>query len=553
MFDLPEDLSGLTAAEVQAKLDEASAAFRALALNDESSDDDIALGEELTNAIVALRAEQTARDAAVTAKRERLARMAEIIATDETPTDPEVPEAPEPEAPEAPEPPADEPPITPDEVIEPREPALVASRHPVRRAAAHAPSPKLPRPDRVKLLAAADVPGYANGQALDDLDSVCAALMSRMRGLPRQNLSRKGEAVRHRYGAALIQKTGFGDLVQDKGLSDYALVAAAADERRLPGNSLVAAGGWCAPSETLYDLCQLETVEGILSIPEMQISRGGIRWTPGPSFDDIYDACGFFQTETQAIAGECKDCCIVECPAFDEIRMDLIGLCVKSPLLTETGYPELTRRFLEGALVAHQHKINKYLIDTIVAASGTPVVATDVGSLSLTLSVIELTAVGMRYRYRLSQSSSIEVVAPFWLRTLLRMDMGMRGDGQDVSDAQVDAWFSQRNLSVQWVYDWQDLTFDAANMCEVVLPANATVLMYPAGTWVKGTTDVINVDAVYDSAGLESNTYTALFTEEGILAVQRCTHTCAVTVPICVSGRTAAQDIAECLVAPAAV
>ena len=60
--------------------------------------------------------------------------------------------------------------------------------------------------------------------------------------------------------------------------------------------------------------------------------------------------------------------------------------------------------------------------------------------------------------------------------------------------------------------------------------------MYPAGTWVKGSIDVINVDAVYDSTGLEQNVYTALFVEEGILAVQRCTHTCAVNIPVCVSG-----------------
>lgn len=551
MFELPEDLSGLSAAEVQSKLDEARQAFAALALTEDSSDDDIALGEELGAAISTLRAEQVTRDEAVKARRDRLARLTESISASDEPVEPEP--APEPDPAPEPEPEPDPEVVTPDEVIEPREPALVASRtKAVSRAAANAPSPKLPRPDRVRLMAAADVPGYANGQGLDDLDGVVAALLARSRGLPRTNLSRKGEAVRHRYGAAIIQKTGYGDLVQDKGLSDIALVAAAADESRLPGNSLVAAGGWCAPSETLYDLCQLETVEGILSMPEMHIARGGIRWTPGPSFDDIYDACGFFQTEAQAIAGECKDCCMVECPAFDEIRMDLIGLCVKSPLLTETGYPELTRRFLEGSLVAHQHKVNKYLIDTINAAAGTAVTATDVGSISLSLSVIELTAMGMRYKYRLSQNASIEVVAPFWLRTLLRMDMGMRGDGQDVSDAQINSWFSQRNLAVQWVYDFQDLTFDAANQCEVVLPANVSVLMYPAGTWVKGGTDVINVDSVYDSAGLESNTFTALFTEEGILAVQRCTHTCKVTVPICVSGRTAAQDIAECLVAPAA-
>ena len=64
----------------------------------------------------------------------------------------------------------------------------------------------------------------------------------------------------------------------------------------------------------------------------------------------IYAACGFFQTEAEAIAGDCKDCCSVDCPPFDEVRLDAIGLCVKSPLLTEAAYPELVQRFLEGAL-----------------------------------------------------------------------------------------------------------------------------------------------------------------------------------------------------------
>ena len=72
---------------------------------------------------------------------------------------------------------------------------------------------------------------------------------------------------------------------------------------------------------------------------------------------------------------------------------------------------------------------------------------------------------------------------------------------------------------------------DPTNDCLITFPANVKVLMYPAGTWVKGSIDVINIDAVYDSTGLEQNIYTALFVEEGILAVQRCTHTCAVDDP----------------------
>lgn len=74
--------------------------------------------------------------------------------------------------------------------------------------------------------------------------------------------------------------------------------------------------------------------------------------------------------------------------------------------------------------------------------------------------------------------------------------------------------------------------------------------MYPAGTWVKGSLDVISLDAVYDSPNLEANQYTALFVEEGILAVQKCTHTCAITVPVCISGKGVLEDLDLCLVAP---
>jgi len=326
----------------------------------------------------------------------------------------------------------------------------------------------------------------------------------------------------------------------------------ATDESRLPGGSLVAAGGWCAPSETLYDLCQYETLEGILSVAEFQVNRGGIRWTQGPAFEDIYNACGFEQTEAEAIAGDCKDCCTVDCPPFDEVRLDAIGLCVKSPLLTEHAYPELVQRFIEGALVAHAHKVNKYVIDSIVLAAGTPSVATDIGSMSKNMEALVIQAIGVRYTYRLSQTAAIEVVAPFWVKELIRIDLAMENnrDSKNVTDEEINSWFSARNLSVQWVYDFQDPTVTGN---DVTIPATFNVLMYPAGTWAKGTADVISVDAVYDSPNLEANQYTATFMEEGILAVQKCTHTTSVTIPVCVSGQGVLDDIAVCYAAPAVV
>jgi hypothetical protein len=70
--------------------------------------------------------------------------------------------------------------------------------------------------------------------------------------------------------------------------------------------------------------------------------------------------------------------------------------------------------------------------------------------------------------------------------------------------------------------------------------------MYPAGTFVKGTADVISLDTVYDSTDLTSNVYTAAFVEEGVLLAQRCGNGTLVEIPVCVSGETGAADLSDC-------
>jgi len=551
-YELPEDLGAQSPDQLQALIDQGLDALRALGVTEDSDDETLTAGERIVGLINEVQA-------ALTDKQTRATRAQGVKLFLDTPPPPAV-STDEPPAeeggdePEAPaETPAEEPgseggdaeTITPDEVIQP----VAASTSPARRAAANAAKPIVPRhrPPAASLTAAADVPGLPTGATLDGLDAVGDAVIRRMRSLPTTRVGGT-DGVRMQYGAAIIRKNGYDGLTQDNNdFDDHSLVWATGNESRLPGGSLVAAGGWCAPSETLYDLCQFESVEGLLSIPEFQVTRGGIRWTQGPDFSDIYEACGFFITNAQAEAGGPfdKTCCMVECPPFDEIRLEAIGLCVKTPLLTNATYPELVRRFMEGALVAHQHKVNKYLLDQIKAAAGTPFIPADTGSVIRTLEAIQYTAIGMRYRHRLGQSTTIEVVMPLWFRGMLIADLTLRQMPPASADAFLNAWFADRMLAPQWVFDLDDPT---VNGCDVDFPECATALLYPAGTWSRGSLDVINIDAVYDSTGLADNVFTALFMEEGILAVQRCTHTCAVCIPVCVSGRTAANDISECLV-----
>jgi hypothetical protein len=567
-YELPENLSALSDDELNAALNEGLDAFKALGLTAESDEDTIAEGERIAPLVQAVRAEQQARVAAAESRAQRAAELlatvpeqtAEVTEVEEVAPVEEVVAEVEVEE-EAPTTTIEnEESVVSDNIPEPV--AASAAQSPVARAAANAPETIVPR-RAASLIASADVSGFAAGQELDDLGQVGAALISRLRTLPKMPSS---VSVMQRFGAAQIRKEGFGALVQDAGLDDYSLMQRAGEESRLSGGSLVAAGGWCAPTETVYDMCSLEVVDGIIDLPEVNITRGGIRYTTGPDFSSIYSQCGFHQKAKNpggSAAGDndffnvdasgavtttdCKECCKVECPPWQEVPLEAIGLCIKADILTNHAWPELVRRHVEGALVAHAHKVNKFLLDKIKADAGTARALID-PTTSYALDAIEWEAVAMREKHHLGENATIEVVLPQWYKVLLKIDVARR-NGQDwnsVTDAQVQSSFAARNLRVQWVLDLQPLDVKGAQASPTAIPATATGFMYPAGTWAKGGSEIISLDAVYDSVGLEGNVYTGLFVEESILALQRCTETWAFTVATCASGLTGGQE-AVCL------
>lgn len=400
--------------------------------------------------------------------------------------------------------------------------------------------PPAPTRSVVTITAAADVPHFATGSVLDGLDGVAQALVNRSKGFPRQ-FGIEG-AQMQRYGVASLGLSFPDHLIADN-KDDMAVVASAAKETSLDGGSLVAAGGWCAPSETLYDFCQDESTDGLLDLPEIAVTRGGVRYTSGPDFSAIYNA-GFTQTEAQAIVGTTKTCYEVDCPDFDEVRLDAIGICIKVPLLTNAAYPELVKSTIAKALIAHQHRASAYLVNKMVTASGTALATGSVGSVgSNALNAVELVAETTRQQYRLADSHTIEVKAPHWLKSVIRADLASR-NGVDllaVTDADITRYFGARNVSVQFIFNWQSLANNA-----VGYPATAQLLVYPAGTFVKGTAEVVSLDAVYDAASLSVNTMTGLFFEQGLLLLQNCYASKLVEIVVCAGGVTGEASNAAC-------
>lgn len=324
------------------------------------------------------------------------------------------------------------------------------------------------------------------------------------------------------------------------------LTASASD-----AEALVAAG-WCAPSETVYDLCENGSREGLFELPEIVVNRGGINFTQGLDFSPLYSDATFGWDITEAEMDAetfSKDCVSVPCPDFDEVRLNAVGFCVTSDLLPKAAYPELEQQFLAETLIAFDHKKSRKYFTAVRTAAGAAISAGDQGSVaSSTLLAVELVVEGERRKYRWPRSQVMEAVAPHWLQAAFRADLAARTgvDKLAVTDAEIDSYFAARNIRIQYIYDYTGSLLAEGT---AVLPATAEVIVYKAGTFVGGTAPVINLSTVYDSTLLAQNKHMALFYEQGILVLQRCYGARRITIPVCAVGRTGAADV-TCVAGP---
>lgn len=554
--------------DVDALRQEAVDSFNQLSEAGTDSEDALAAIEALADVIDGVGLEQTRRDTAAQEHRERVEALAARVkaattpaedapteegAEDNSAADTSTEDAPtadtaEPADTAAPEAPAVE--------------AVAASAKPVRKVRLA----DLPRKEVVttttaptlSITAAADVAGFAAGQRITDTSELARAANARMGAFPTG-----AEGVIMRAGIAQIHIPFSEDLIAD-GTRDQDVIDHAADPSRLKGGSLIAAGGWCAPSETLYDLGGIlaDANAGLVSLPEVQAKRGGLRFTEGPDYTTIYNATGFIQTEAQAIAGSGfttptggtvagteKPFYRVPCPNFDEKRAEAVGLGIVAGILQNDAYPEMTAEVVEQALIAHSHKVNARTINRMVTDAGNAISLSLGASASTSvLNALDIQIVDYRYLNRAPEKLTLEVKAPMWLKAVFRSDLAQRNgltpdEAYKISDQQIDAWFAARNAKAEWVYDWQDaftgVTGGFGSAAAITSwPDTVDLLIYAAGTFVRSRGEVINLEGIYDSTNLKVNDFHRLFVEEKLLVIKRRWKARLLRVPLALNGAT---------------
>lgn len=321
------------------------------------------------------------------------------------------------------------------------------------------------------------------------------------------------------------------ELQADDDTSLESALSVATNEKDLPGGSLVAAAGWCAPSETIYSFLDIPAATELISLPEIGIARGGLRFPKQPDFSAVYnDENSYFMfDEAELLADPVKPCFEVPCEDFEEIRLGAAGLCITAGILQQKGWPEGVQVYIDGLLKLHQHRLSYEAIETIREGSGEaislPAHEERFGAFGALLNAVEMAIVDMRLNQRIPENTSLEVLLPVWAKAVLRADLALRRgqqNPQDVSDAQITQHFANRGALVQWLGDYQTGPGMPGGPTPITeWPDEVEFAVYPAGTWVRHLSNVIEVGSLYDKEQLQRNRYTALFTEDAHLVAKR--------------------------------
>lgn len=427
---------------------------------------------------------------------------------------------------------------------------------PLSAAAAHAPDPKVaPRRSEPVLVASGDIPGVTQNSRISSYPDLIQTMHARSRMLQTTRMGRKANFV----PVATLEREFKYRLALDSTPDEVDEVLKAATNV----DALIAAGGWCAPSEISYDFYNIVAEDGLIDLPSVGVlNRGGLRFPTSPTIADILGTPALWSwTEEQDEAAvdsdsEIKTCARIDCPDFDEVRAKCDGLCVTVGNLVDFSYPELVQNHIRLVFAARAHLTNQLIINTLVNSdctigvdlTGDPPLV-EGGAAATILNSVELQVEDYRSRYRMAQGSILEAVFPHWALGLFRADLANRQgvDLLSVTNGMIADWLNLRGVRAQFVYDWQS-GFDGEPIGDpdtvaTSWPTTVQFLVYAPGTFVRGQGLQLDLGVVRDSVLNQTNDHTAAWMED-CYAIACVGHEARlVTVETCVNGITGAGEL----------
>lgn len=416
----------------------------------------------------------------------------------------------------------------------------------------HAPDPRVPAGDKNmrRVTANIDLPSrnLSAGSDVPDILALSDLVNERTRNLAVTQLG--ASAPRHPVASI---RNDFAHTVDDR--TSPAAIQAMIEELTsgTRQDALLAGGGWCAPSEIRYDLFNIsDQPSGLVDLPTVGVSRGGIQFPVSPSIADVFYTSGasnaasglggfafpFSNASDPWLWSEADDIATVTgstnkpvlrvpCSSFSTQRLEAYGLTLTAGNLTDSAYPEATANFLRLLRNAYAHTVNARLISLMAAAStavGGTLGTANAGAFQTVMNAVGLAATDYRNKYAMRDDAVLEVVFPFWVQEVLRADLAWRVYGDNsmlaVTDQEIRSHFADRGVAVQFVSDWQvrgSSQFGNTTGALTAWPSTVQCMIYAAGTFLHGTGLSLDLGVIRDSVLNAENDFSAAWMEEAHL------------------------------------
>lgn len=274
-------------------------------------------------------------------------------------------------------------------------------------------------------------------------------------------------------------------------------------------DSLAASGGLCAPVTPYYGLQNLSQAERPVrgSLPSFNADRGGINAGRPAALTAIDDAVGIISEAEDAAGGTnaTKTCQVIECPDFEETDVAAIYHCLQTGNMPARTFPELIEHWTNLTMAAHARVAETALLNGIGAAS-THVTASALGlGASATLpSQIITAANGMRSRHRMTRDAVLRVQLPYWVLDLLVSDV-YRSQFQrfEMTPEQFVALLRRHNVEPSFYVDSETglgQVFPAQTAAALVnFPDTVVWYLYPEGSFLYLDGGTLELGLVRDS------------------------------------------------------
>lgn len=226
-------------------------------------------------------------------------------------------------------------------------------------------------------------------------------------------------------------------------------------------DDVLTAAGLCAPLETLYDIEVIGDVDRPVrdALVRFGADRGGIQYRPALNGVGQTGGIGVWTpADDEADPLVPKTCVEIDCPGILTAEVDAVYQCLTFSNMSTRFDPEWMDSTIQAQAIAHARFAENRLLTQITTASKNVYSQKLLGATRDALVTMDQMVAYYRSVHRLNANAPLRLIAPAWLRDLMRADITMQmvGDGLaslEVADADLARWFAVRNVNVTWHLD----------------------------------------------------------------------------------------------------